>query len=112
MSSAAQSTPATSVVVPKGAPAEAAAATPMKGGMMLSPLPLTGGKKRRGTRRLSKKVIKMLKAMPKAKLAKMMKGGQGMDGSEAETVDTGAEGAARKKKGKTARKSRRSTLLY
>lgn len=96
---------ASAVVVPTGkdgAPdaSKAAAATPMKGGMMLSPLPLGGGKRRK-TRRLSKKVLKMLKKMPKAKLAKMMKGA-GEDGEEA------VMGGRRK----TARKPRRSTLLY
>lgn len=86
---------------------EAAAVKPMKGGAAIVPLPLTGGKKRKGTRRLSKKVLKMLKAMPKKKLAKMMKGaGEGDD--EEETV--AAMGG--KKKGKTARKSRRSGLFY
>jgi hypothetical protein len=98
---------ATAAVVSKGG--EAAAVKPMAGGAAIVPLPLTGGKKRKGTRRLSKKVIKMLKAMPKKKLAKLMKGGVGETGEdEAET----APAMGGKKKGKTARKSRRSGLFY
>jgi hypothetical protein len=96
---------ATAAVVSKDG--DAAAVKPMKGGAAIVPLPLTGGKKRRGTRRLSKKVLKMLKAMPKKKLAKMMRGaGEGEEEMEAAPAMGG------KKKGKTARKSRRSGLLY
>lgn len=107
---------APAVVVPtKGGeaqPAQAVAATPMKGGMVLSPLPLTGG--RRKTRRISKKVLKMLKKMSKAKLAKLMKGGQ--EGEEAAMAAPAAEeapatGARRTRKGRKGSK-RRSGLLY
>jgi hypothetical protein len=108
---------APAVVVPtKGGeaqPAQAVAATPMKGGMVLSPLPLTGG--RRKTRRISKKVLKMLKKMSKAKLAKLMKGGQ--EGEEAAmapaatTAEEPATGARRTRKGRKGSK-RRSGLLY
>lgn len=100
---------ATAAIVPTGkggvpAPDQTVAATPMTGGgLLLSPLPLGGGKRRKGTRRLSKKVLKMLKAMPKKKLAKMMKGA----GPEEFETATGG-----KSKPKTARKSRRSTLMY
>lgn len=98
-----ESKPSAVVVPANGAKSEAAEVTPMKGGVMLSPLPLSGGRKRK-TRRLSKKVLKMLKKMPKAKLAKMMKGGE-----EAMEEEAPAMGG---RKRKTARKSRRSTLLY
>ena len=56
------SSPSAVVVPTKGGelvPGAAASATPMKGGMMLSPLPLAGG--RRKSKKLSKKVLKMLK---------------------------------------------------
>lgn len=82
---------------------DAAAVKPMKGGAVLSPLPLSGG--RRKTKRLSKKVLRMLKGMSKKKLAKLMKGGV-EEGEDAE----GAVGG--RKRGKTARRTRRSTLLY
>jgi len=99
------------VVVPtadgKPVPGGAASATPMKGGMILSPLPLGGGKRR--SKKLSKKVLKMMKKMTPKQLKKLMKGGEG----------EGAEGApapgpvgARRRGRKTARKSRRSGLLY
>jgi hypothetical protein len=64
------------VVVPNsqnGSANEAAAVTPMKGGMVLSPLPLSGG--RRKTKKLSKKVLNMFKKGSRSKLMKMMKGG-------------------------------------
>ncbi len=94
---------ATAAVVTKGG--GAATVKPMAGGAAIVPLPLTGGKKRKGTRRLSKKVLKMLKAMPKKKLAKLMKGGVDENGEE-DPMITGSG----KKRG--SRKTRRSTLLY
>ena len=108
------SAPSAVVVPTKGGelvPGAAASATPMKGGMILSPLPLSGG--RRKTRRISKKVLKMLKKMSKAKLAKLMKGGQ--EGEEAamaapeEKVEEPPVGARRRK---TRKSKRRSGLLY
>ena len=102
------------VVVPavggEAAPAEAAAVTKMSGGgLVLSPLPLSGG--RRKTRRISKKVLRMFKKGSKAKLMKLMKGGQ-----EAEEVVTsemkGAEMGGRKKSRRGSRKSRRHAMLY
>ena len=60
---------------------EAAAVTPMKGGMMLTPLPLGGG--RRGTKKLSKKVLKMFKKGSRGKLVKMMKGGSTLSPAQA-----------------------------
>ena len=86
-------------------PGEAMKVTPMAGGgLALSPASVSGGR-RRGSRRMTKKMLKMLKGMPKAKLAKLMKGGEGEEG---EVV-----GARRRGKGKkTARKTRRSGLLY
>lgn len=76
----------------------------MKGGMLLSPLPLTGGKKRGSTRRISKKVLKMLKKNPK-----LMKKLAAMKGGEEEVVPAGG-----KKRNSTRRGSKksRSGLLY
>ena len=98
------------VVVPteegKAQPDAAMAATKMSGGaLVLSPLPLSGGSKRK-TRRISKKALKALKKMGAAKLAKLMKGGQ-----EAEEVVTTPEAetvGARRRSRKGARRSRRS----
>ena len=85
-------------------PSQAVSVTPMTGGLALSPASVSGGR-RRGSRRMTKKMLKMLKGMPKSKLAKLMKGGEGDEG---EVV-----GARRRGKGKkTARKTRRSGLLY
>jgi hypothetical protein len=104
------------VVVPtvngEAKPAEAAAVTGMKGGgLLLSPLPLTGGKKKSKTRRLSKKVLKMFKKGSAKKLARLMKGGnEGED--EVVTEGEGAEtGAARKKRG-TKRQSRKGSRKH
>lgn len=92
-------TPAAVAVPSSGTATDAVAATPMKGGMMLSPLPLSGG--RRKSRRLSKKAVKMLKKMTPKQIKKMIKGGQ-----EAPVAETGMEGARRRRR--TAKKSRRS----
>ena len=65
------------VVVPNsqgGSADQAAAVTPMKGGMVLSPLPLSGGGRRK-TKKLSKKVLNMFKKGSRSKLMKLMKGG-------------------------------------
>lgn len=94
-------------------PAQAAAVTKMSGGgLLLSPLPLGGGKRRK-TKRLSKKVLRMFKKGSRSKLMKLMKGGE-----EATGVVTGStgqsEGAAsggRRKRG-TKRRSRRHAMLY
>jgi len=98
----------TGVVVPtKGGepqPGSAVGATPMKGGMMLSPLPLTGGRKK--TRKITKKMLKMLKKMPASKLKKLMKGGVGE--GEGEGAPAGTIGARRKSR----KTKRRSGLLY
>jgi hypothetical protein len=97
--------------MPTGAPESAVAATKMAGGALaLTPLPLSGG--RRKSRRMTKKMLKMIKGMSKSKLAKLMKGGE-----EAEEAVASAEPVAdvggRKRRGKkTARKSRRHGLLY
>jgi hypothetical protein len=105
----------TAVVVPtadgKPVPGGAASATPMKGGMMLSPLPLGGGKRR--SKKLSKKVLKMMKKMTPKQLKKLMKGGED-EGAGAAGEGAPAPGpvGARRRGRKTARKSRRSGLLY
>lgn len=54
------SSPAPTVVAPNGT---AASVVPMKGGVMLSPLPLSGARRR--SRKLSKKARKALKMMKK-----------------------------------------------
>ena len=78
-------TESSAVVVPttEGTPSmgEAAGVSKMKGGaLVLTPLPLSGG--RRKTRKISKKVLKMLKKMGPAKVAKLMKKGGQMNGEE------------------------------
>ena len=105
--------PPSGVVVPTAGgmpqPGSAMAATPMKGGMMLSPLPLGGGKRK--TRKLSKKMLKMMKKMTPKQLKKLMKGGEGEvagEGAEAAPAP-GPVGARRRKSRKT---KRRSGLLY
>lgn len=108
-----------SVVVPTEAgtpqPGAAAAVTKMSGGgLILSPLPLGGGKRRK-TRRISKKVLRMFKKGSKAKLMKLMKGGQA-----AEQVVTGGQmegepeavGARRKSRRKSRKGSRKHAFLY
>ncbi len=102
------------VVVPtKGgspAPADAAAVTKMSGGgLVLSPLPLSGGKRRK-TRRISKKVLRMFKKGSKAKLMKLMKGGQ--EAAEVETGTDGAEVGGRKKRGTKRHSRRKHAMLY
>ncbi len=96
------------VVVPtqEGKPQmdQAASVTKMTGGgIVLTPLPLSGG--RRKTRKISKKVLKQLKKMGASKVAKMLKKG----GAEEEMVipETGAEGGRRHKSRKASKKSRR-----
>jgi hypothetical protein len=99
------------VVLPEdGSKSDAAAVTKMAGGgLLLSPLPLSGGRSK--TRRLSKKVLKMLKKMPKAKLAKLMKGGEeAMEEITApETPVAPAMGKGRTRKGRKGGKSRKGS---
>jgi hypothetical protein len=115
-------TKSSAVVIPaseSGAPmpGQAAAVTGMSGGgLVLSPLPLSGGRKRK-TKRLSKKVLKMFKKGSAKKLSKLLKGGQ--NGTEevvtGETPATPVEGARRRRRGgKTRRGSRKSrhSFLY
>jgi hypothetical protein len=105
------SSPSAVVVPTKGGelvPGAAASATPMKGGMMLSPLPLAGG--RRKSKKLSKKVLKMLKKMTPKQLKKAMKGGE--EGVATETATTPEVVGARRRKTRRSKKSRRSGLLY
>ena len=92
--------PSSVAVTPEGT--EAVAATKMAGGMMLSPLPLSGG--RRKTRRMSKKMMKMMKKMTPKQLRKMMKGGEELPAAT-ETV------GARRKSRKSSKKSKRG-LFY
>jgi len=72
-----KSTTPNAVVVPTtgGNSADTAAAvTQMKGGAVITPLPLSGGRRHR-TKKLSKKVLNMFKKGSRGKLMKMMKGG-------------------------------------
>lgn len=93
------------VVVPTGkdgAPAKAEAASVQKmagGGLVLSPLPLTGGKRK--TRKVSKKVKAMLKKMTPKQLKKMMKGGEAMT-----EQGEGEQEGARRKSRRGSRKTR------
>ena len=107
------SSPSAVVVPTKGGelvPGAAASATPMKGGMMLSPLPLAGG--RRKSKKLSKKVLKMLKKMTAGELKQAMKGGvDGEETTETATAEATPVGA-RRRKTRRSKKSRRSGLLY
>ena len=108
------SSPSAVVVPTKGGelvPGAAASATPMKGGMMLSPLPLAGGRRRR-SKKLSKKVLKMLKKMTAGELKQAMKGGvDGEETTETATAEATPVGA-RRRKTRRSKKSRRSGLLY
>jgi hypothetical protein len=110
------STAPTGVVVPtKGGevqPGAAAAATKMSGGgLVLTPLPLNGGKRK--SRKVSKKVIKMLKKMSRKQLKKLMKGGVDETGTETtETTPSTETTGAGKKKTRKNRKSRKHSLLY
>ncbi len=101
------------VVVPtengKPAPADAAKVTPMSGGAVLSPLPLNGGRRRK-TRRVSKKVLAMIKRMPKSKLNKLMKGGE-MEEPVAEEEMAGSSRRKSRRGGKR-HSRRRHAFLY
>ena len=121
------STKGSAVVVPttSGGSADlknAAAVTEMKGGaLVLSPLPLGGGKrKKRGkkTKKVPKKILKLFKKGSAKKLRKMMKGGQDameeVTGESAENETGAEEGAGRKRRTRRgSRKSRRAhSFLY
>ena len=80
----------------------------MKGGMMLSPLSLAGG--RRKSKKLSKKVLKMLKKMTAGELKQAMKGG--VDDAATEPVTAEATPVGARRKTRRSKKSRRSGLLY
>jgi hypothetical protein len=104
----------TGVIVPsKGAelkPADAVAATKMSGGgLVLSPLPLNGGKRK--SRKVSKKVIKMLKKMSKKDLKKLMKGGTDGNGTPDINGDNNVLGGKKHKTRKN-KKSRKHSMLY
>lgn len=96
----------TAVVVPtKGGapqPADAAAVTEMKGGaLVLSPLPLKGGRKTRKTKKVPKKILKMFKKGSAKTLKRLMKGGQEAEAVVAETEETmgGRKRKSRKHRG-------------
>ena len=94
-------------------PAEATAVTEMKGGaLILSPLPLGGGKRgRKGsrkTKKVPKKVLKMFKKGSAKTLKKLMKGGEEAEGVvAAPEVAPEATGASRRRS-----RSRKHGLLY
>jgi hypothetical protein len=78
----------------KGTPVATATETMKGGALVLSPLPLNGGRKSRKSRRVARKTVKAVKAL----------GGN---------VDEVVEGAGRKRKSrKGSRKSRRSYFGY
>ena len=81
--------PTTSSGTPQ--PGGATAVTPMKGGsILLSPLPLGGGKRK--TKKVPKKILKLFKKGSAKKLRKMMKGGEdAMEevAADGETMDAG-----------------------
>jgi hypothetical protein len=81
------------------------------GGLVLSPLPLSGGKRRK-TRRISKKVLRMFKKGSKAKLMKLMKGGQEGEEVVTGTQSDGAEMGGRKRRGTKRHSRRKHGMLY
>ncbi len=87
--------------------ANAAGVTKMSGGgYMLTPLPLAGGRRRRG---VSKKVLKQLKKMGSRKVMKMLKKGGAEEMVAPEASSTEETGGRRRKSGrKTRRASRKS----
>ena len=92
---------------------QAAGVAKMKGGaILLTPLPLSGGKKGgKKTRKISKKVLKQLKKMGSAKVAKMLKKGGAEDEMMApETPAEPTEGARRRKTRRGGRKGSRRSL--
>lgn len=108
MSSPAMPKAPTSLAIPTSGgelkPADALAAMPMRGGALLSPLPLSGG--RRKSRRISKKAMKMLKKMTPKQLKKMFKGGEDAEAAM-ETSPSEMDGARRRSR-RGARRSRKS----
>jgi alpha/beta superfamily hydrolase len=103
-------TESSAVVVPttEGKPdmGQAAGVAKMKGGaLVLTPLPLSGG--RRKTRKISKKVLKTLKKMGTKKVMKMLrKGGQAAESMMTEEPAPATTGARRKSR------SRRGLFHY
>jgi hypothetical protein len=108
---------ASAVVVPTkdgvAQPADAAAVTQMKGGaLVLSPLPLSGGRRLRKTKKVPKKVLALFKKGTAKKLRKLMKGGETAE-EEVTSGDadmTGAEEGGRRRRSRKARRSSRKTL--
>ena len=101
-------TESSAVVVPttEGKPdmGSAAGVAKMKGGaLVLTPLPLTGG--RRKTRKISKKVLKTLKKMGTKKVMKMLKKGGQMEGemTSSEPAPATTTGARRRSSKKSKR---------
>jgi hypothetical protein len=87
--------------------ANAAAVTKMSGGgVVLTPLPLVGGRR---SRKISKKVLKQLKKMGSRKVMKMLKKGGAEEMMTAEpAAPTEETGGRRRKSRKTRRASRKS----
>ena len=79
------------------------------GGLLLTPLPLGGGKRR--SRKISKKVLKQLKKMGSRKVMKMLKkGGAEDEMMTAEAPEEPTEGARRRKTRRGGRKGSRRSL--
>jgi hypothetical protein len=84
----------------------AAAVTKMSGGgIVLTPLPLSGGRRRRG---VSKKVLKQLKKMGSRKVMKMLKKGGAEEMVAPEAAPAEETGGRRRRSRKTRRASRKS----
>ena len=104
-------TESSAVVVPttEGKPDMGSAAGVAKmsgGGLVLTPLPLSGGRRTRKSRKISKKVLKQLKKMGTKKVMKMLKKGGQMEGEMTSSEPAPSTGARRR-----SRRSRRG-LFY
>jgi hypothetical protein len=96
-------------------PAEAAAVTEMKGGaLVLSPLPLKGGRKgSRKTKKVPKKILKMFRKGSAKTLKKLMKGGEVAETVVATDTETETMGGRKSRKTRKGKKgSRKHGFLY
>ena len=94
-------------------PGGAVAAVPLKGGAVaLAPFPLGGGKRKK-TKRVPKRILKLFKKGSTNKLKKLMKGGadakEVVMGGNGEAV---LDGARRRHSRRGSRKTRRHGFLY
>jgi len=93
-------------------PADAAAVTEMKGGaLVLSPLPLKGGKRK--TKKVPKKILKMFRKGSAKTLRRLMKGGQGAEevvATEETAPESETMGGRKTRKGKKGSRKHRGFL--